>query len=146
MNNEKSNPNYFSLIYVTVFSFAIAGCATQEKSTAFGIGAGAILGGVADPGKHGEYRTRNVVVGAALGGIAGTIAGAEIQENTEKQKQEAFSEGQSSAPKKAQGDMPGLKNPKVEARWIEARTTGNRYIEGHWEYLITQPARWEDGQ
>jgi len=119
VNKEKTNLYYFALIHVIAFSLAMAGCATQSKSIGLGggigAGAGAILGGIADPGKDGEFRTRNVVVGAALGGMAGMIAGSVIHENTEKQKQEAFSRGQSAGPKKAQGDMPSLKNPKVEA-------------------------------
>ena len=72
MNKENSNLYYFALIHIIAFSLAIAGCATQSKSIGLaggiGAGGGAILGGIADPGKNGEYRTRNVVVGAALGG------------------------------------------------------------------------------
>ena len=150
MNKEKCTLYYFSLVSLIAVSLGIAGCATQSKSIGLGggigAGTGAILGGIADPGKDGEYRTRNVVVGAALGGMAGMIAGSVIHENTEKQKQEAFLKGQASAPKKNQRDMPSLKNPKVEARWMEAKTAGNRYIEGHWEYIITEPARWEGAE
>lgn len=40
------------------------------------------------------------------------------------------------------GSMPQLTNPKVESRWVEARTVGNRYIEGHFEYIIAEPLRW----
>jgi hypothetical protein len=126
---------------------ALAGCATQSKSIglggAIGAGGGAVLGGIADPGKNGEYRTRNVIVGSALGGMAGMIAGSVIHENTEKQKQEAFKRGQSS-PAHKPGEMPSLKNPKVDARWVEGRIIGNRYVEGHWEYVIVEPARWEE--
>jgi hypothetical protein len=55
------------IICVKVFSVsAVVGCATQNKSAGLGglIGAtgGAALGGIADPGKNGEYRTRNVIV------------------------------------------------------------------------------------
>ncbi|MDZ4660166.1 MAG: hypothetical protein SGJ18_00970 [Pseudomonadota bacterium] len=150
MNNKKCNFYYFALIYLIAFSLAIVGCATQSKSIGFGgaigAGGGAMLGGIADPGKNGEYRTRNVIVGAALGGMAGMVAGSVIHENTEKQKQEAFAKGQASAPKKSQGEMPSLKNPKVEARWVDAKSAGNRYIEGHWEYIIIEPARWNGAE
>ena len=39
--------------------------------------------------------------------------------------------------------MPSLRNPKVESRWIEGRVIGNRYVDGHFEYIISEPARWE---
>ena len=39
--------------------------------------------------------------------------------------------------------MPDLKNPKVEARWIEGKVAGNRYIDGHFEYIIVEPAHWD---
>ncbi len=132
---------------LVALTLAAAGCATQSKSIglggAIGAGGGAVLGGIADPGKNGEYRTRNVIVGSALGGMAGMIAGSVIHENTEKQKQEAFKRGQSS-PAKQPGSMPNLKDPKVDARWVDGRIVGNRYVEGHWEYVIVEPARWEE--
>ena len=47
-------------------AFGMSGCATQSKSLALGgvigAGTGAVLGGIADPGKDGEYRTRNVII------------------------------------------------------------------------------------
>jgi hypothetical protein len=39
--------------------------------------------------------------------------------------------------------MPSLKGAKVESRWIEGRAVGNRYIEGHFEHIIIEPARWD---
>ena len=147
MMKENQNLFYFALISIIALSFACAGCVTQSKSLALGggigVGTGALMGSIADPGKSGEFRTRNIVVGSALGGMAGMIAGSLIHENTEKQKQEAFEKGQAAAPKKASGEMPSLKNPKVEARWVDAKTIGNRYVVGHWEYIIMEPARWE---
>lgn len=45
-----------------------------------------------------------------------------------------------------QTGQPDLRDPKVEARWIEDRIIGNRFIEGHYEYLITEPAHWDKKQ
>jgi len=134
------------IISLAALTLLASGCATQSKSIglggAIGAGGGAVLGGIADPGKNGEYRTRNVVVGAALGGMAGMVAGSVIHEETDKQKQEAFRRGKAERSKPA-GEAPQLKNPKVEARWVEGKVVGNRYVDGHWEYLIVEPARWE---
>ncbi len=148
MSKEKANFYYFALVYTVAFAVTMAGCATQNKSIGLGggigAGAGAVFGGIADPGKNGEYRTRNVIVGSALGGMAGMIAGSVIHDNTETQKQEAYKRGQASAGKTKPNSMPDLKSPKVDARWIEGRIIGNRYVEAHWEYVITEPARWEE--
>lgn len=148
MNQDKANFYYFALINVTALAMALSGCATSSESIglggAIGSGTGAVLGGIADPGKNGELRTRNVIVGTALGGMAGMIAGSVIHENTEDQKREAFLKGQASAPQPKPGAMPALKSPRVETRWVEGRIVGNRFIEGHFEYLITEPARWEE--
>ncbi len=148
MNKDRADFYYFALIHIAALSLALTGCATSGKSVALGgaigAGTGAVLGGIADPGKNGEYRTRNVVVGSALGGMAGMMAGSILYESTEDQKREAFLKGQASAPQPKPGAMPSLKNPRVESRWVEGRIVGNRYIEGHFEYIIIEPARWEE--
>jgi hypothetical protein len=140
----------FKLIQLIIYvSIMVSGCATQTKSTALGgaigAGTGAALGGIVDPGKNGEYRTRNVIIGSAIGGIAGAFAGSSLFENNEKKNQVAYESGQKNAKAalSKQGNMPELKNPKVEARWIEGKVSGNRYIDGHFEYIIMEPARWD---
>ena len=148
MKKEKANLYYFAIIHVAALSLLLAGCATQGKSVGLGgilgAGTGAVLGGIADPGKDGEYRTRNVIVGSALGGMAGMIAGSAIYDSTAKQKQEAYLKGKASVPQSKQGAMPGLKSPRVESRWVEGKIMGNRFVEGHFEYIIVEPAHWED--
>ena len=147
MNIKKTDFCRFLTIHFFALALALAGCATQDKSKslggAIGTGVGAVLGGIADPGKDGQFRTRNVIVGAALGGMAGLIAGNVIHENTERQKQEAYKSGQAS-PTKKPDTMPNLQNPRVDARWVDGRILGNRYVDGHWEYVIVEPARWEE--
>lgn len=142
-----------SKLVITTLMFAyltiVSGCSTQSKSTALGgvvgAGSGAVLGGIIAPGKNGEYRTRNVIIGSAVGGIAGAFAGSSIFENNEKKKQEAYENGQKDAKTafSKQGNIPELKEPKVEAKWIEGRAVGNRYIDGHFEYVIIEAAHWD---
>jgi hypothetical protein len=125
----------------------LTGCATQNKSVGLGAGigagTGALIGGIADPGKNGEYRTRNVIVGAALGGMTGMVAGSLIHSKTENAKREAFLEGQKNGQAPVPGNQPNLSTPKVETHWIEGKVQGNRYIEGHFEYVIVEPVRWD---
>lgn len=135
---------------LSVSTGLINGCATQGKSVglggALGAGTGAVLGGIVDPGSNGQYRTRNVVLGAALGGMTGMVAGALIHDSVETQKREAYEQGKRSSKSTQQGNPPRLQNPTVETKWVDGKIVGNRYIEGHLEYIITEPARWEDGQ
>lgn len=123
------------------------GCATQTKSLALGgaigAGTGAVLGGIADPGKDGKYRTRNVIVGSAVGGMAGMITGSALHETTETQKRKAYQAGKKAGAQPQAGAMPALSQPKVEARWVESKVVGNRFIEGHYEYIIVEPTRWD---
>ena len=124
------------------------GCSSMGKSvglgTAIGAGSGAMLGGIVDPGKNGQYRTRNVIIGAGVGAIAGGFTGSAIHESNEKDKELAYLKGKEAERKSSKaGSPPSLQQPKVEAVWVESKVVGNRYIEGHFEYIITEPTRWE---
>lgn len=148
MNQQQIvNKCFVLLTFISMVAFG-TGCSTQGRSMgmggAIGAGSGAILGGIADPGKKGQFRTRNIVIGAALGGLAGTVTGAAIHNNTEREKELAYLKGKE-AQRKSQpsGSAPSLQQPEVDAKWVEGRVVGNRYIDGHYEYVITQPARWE---
>ena len=149
--NKHERINLIYLLSIQLFAILLliflSGCATFTKSIGLGggigAGAGAIAGGLADPGKDGEFRTRNVIVGAALGGMAGMVAGSVVHSEMEDQKKDAFLKGQASEPSPKAGAMPALKSAKVESRWVDAHSVGNRYIEGHFEYIITEPARWD---
>lgn len=138
---------FLGLVLLIAFT---SGCATQGKSIglggAIGAGTGAILGGIVDPGKNGQYRTRNVIIGAGVGAIAGSIAGATLHENNERDKELAYLKGRESKNSSAAQATPSLQQPKVEAQWVESKVIGNRYIEGHFEYIITEPTRWEAPQ
>ena len=136
-----------SLILVLTTAILLSGCATQNKSVGLGAGVGAgtgaLIGGIADPGKNGEYRTRNVIVGAGLGAMAGMVAGSAIYSQQEKAKKEAFLQGAKAGSTPVPGAMPALSQPKVETHWVEGKVQGNRYIEGHFEYVIVDPVRWD---
>ena len=146
-----------TLKHYLVTAFALSalliqtGCSTMGKSvglgTAIGAGTGAALGGIVDPGSNGQYRTRNVIIGAGVGAIAGGLVGNSIHENNERDKELAYLKGKEAQRKSTDGkSVPNLQQPKVEAQWVESKVQGNRYIEGHFEYIITEPTRWEAPQ
>jgi len=133
-------------VLMTASVLWISGCATQGKSialgSAIGAGTGAAIGGIADPGKDGEYRTRNVIIGAGVGAVVGGVGGGLIHSGQSSAREEGQKEG-SKTTESYSGAMPNLKDPRVEVRWVEGRIIGNRYVDGHFEYLIAEPAKWE---
>lgn len=148
MTREQSNFHYMIGIHLVALSLALSGCASANRSAGLGgllgAGTGAALGGIADPGRKGQYRTRNVVIGAALGAIAGVAAGSAVHNDVENGKREAFLKGRASAsPQRGQAPAPVLKPAEVESIWVDGYGSGNRWIDGHYEYVIKEPARWE---
>jgi hypothetical protein len=141
-----TNSNLF-LKSLPVLAIVLQSCATSGQSTRLGggIGAatGAIVGGLADPGKDGEYRTRNVIVGTAVGGLAGIVAGSTLHNHIDSQNKAAFDKGKQSSPSQPLSRMPTLKEPRVETKWVESRVVGNRYVEGHFEHHIVEGSRWD---
>ncbi len=129
---------------------ALTGCATANKSVGVGsaIGGlgGAAIGGIADPGHNGEYRTRNVIIGATLGAMAGAVTGSLVHKHMEEEKAKAFDAGKKSPPPSNDNTPPKLTDPKIEAHFIEGKAQGNRYIGPHWEYILVKTARWTEAQ
>lgn len=138
--------NKFVLILGLSAMLLQTGCSTMGKSvglgSAIGAGTGAAIGGILS--QDGKYRTRNVIIGAGVGAVAGGFAGNAIHESNEKDKELAYLKGKEAQRKSSKtGTPPSLQQPKVEAVWVESKVQGNRYIEGHFEYIITEPTRWE---
>ena len=137
-------------VLLTVAVLALSGCATESKSVGTGAGIGALggagIGAIADPGRNGQYRTRNVVIGATVGAMAGMVTGSLMHKHSEEEKAKAFTDGKKSGPAAGDSTPPKLADPKIEARFIDGKAQGNRYIGPHWEYILVEPARWAEGQ
>lgn len=138
--------NKFILILGLSALLLQTGCSSMGKSvglgSAIGAGTGAAIGGILS--QDGKYRTRNVIIGAGVGAVAGGFAGNAIHESNEKDKELAYLKGKEAQRKASKNQAtPSLQQPKVEAIWVESKISGNRYIEGHFEYVITEPTRWE---
>ncbi len=137
-----------ALVVLVIFVSLTSGCASHKQSVGlggiFGAGAGAAIGGIIDPSKKGKYRTRNVLIGAGAGAIIGSATGSALYSNQEREKELSYLKGKSDANKnKSQTAMPQLQAPKVDAVWVDSKVMGNRFVEGHYEYIITEPTRWE---
>lgn len=133
------------LVGMIIVTALVTGCSSRGKSvglgSSLGAGMGATLGGIVAPGKNGKYRTRNVIVGASVGAIAGGFTGMALHEQKEQEKEIALLKTQKEKASR-QPTPPSLEQPKVEAQWVESKIVGNKWVEGHYEYIITEPTRW----
>jgi len=145
---ENKNLNWITLTSIVTIASLLTGCATNTRSTGLGAGigggTGALVGSIMSGGKNGEVRTRNVILGTTIGALAGGLTGSLIQSSQEKARMEAYEKGKLDAPRPTQGKVPQVHAPKVESIWVEGRAVGNRFIDGHYEYVITEPTRWEE--
>jgi hypothetical protein len=147
MNRHNSEFIYLGAIWT--LALAMQGCATTGSSLALGggigAGTGALVGAIADPGSNGQLRTRNVLIGTALGGMAGMVGGALLHDNSEEKEKDAYLAGQKSGANKPAppSSGPGISQPKVDIQWVDGKVVGNRYIDGHYERIITEPTHWE---
>lgn len=133
------------LVSMIVITSMVGGCSSREKSIGFGstlgAGMGAAIGGIMDTGKNGKYRTRNVIIGASAGAIAGAFTGNSLFDQKEQEKEIALlKEKKNNQP---QSSPPPLSEAKVEAHWVESKAVGNKWVEGHYEYVIIEPSRWK---
>jgi hypothetical protein len=137
----------FSLFSIVAVA---SGCATQGRSVGLGAavggGTGMAIGAIADPNADGQYRTRNVIIGGAAGAVAGIVTGSIIHSAVEKQRAEAFEAGKASAQVIDPSQQPKLIPAQWKAEVVDAKRIGNRFIPRHVEYVITDPAKWDEEQ
>jgi hypothetical protein len=137
-----------TLLALTLF---LEGCASPGKATLLGAGIGATAGAgvglLASPGRNGQNRARNVIVGGALGGLLGAGTGYVANELSDKSNKEAYDKGKQDAQKGTGNYAPAsgkpvLIPPRVESRFIDDQVRGNTFVPAHVEYQIVEPARW----
>lgn len=145
MKQAEFNRNWSKFFGMIVIVSLLTGCSSKGKSiglgSTLGAGMGAAIGGIVGPGKNGKYRTRNVIVGATVGAIAGGFTGMSLHEQKEQEKELALLKNRKQESSRTP-TPPSLQQPKVEAHWVESRAVGNKWVEGHYEYIITEPTRW----
>ena len=128
-----------------------SGCSTLDKSMSLGgaIGAGAVgsFGGLATSGYNRNFQTKTVILSSALGGLVGmgiaNIIHNQSKNNEEKEKKKKkFTSYEQIMANPMKTDKPDLIRPRIETRWVKGRVDGDKYIEGHFEYIIVEPTHW----
>lgn len=133
-------------------SLFLCGCATSGKSKLLGSVIGSFVGGslgsFANQNADPSQRTTGILVGAAAGGALGALIGSEAHKDQEKKKtlsspiygapnMEMFGSGN----EKEKG--PKLRPAQVRVRYVEDQVKDGVFIPAHFEYEISEPARWE---
>lgn len=125
------------LILITM-TLILSACASMERSTLLGATIGGTAGGLIGnsagrDGKRDQATAIGVVVGAGLGGLIGYSA---YKEKKKKEQQEALKNNPFDA------NTPSLTAPKVRRIWVPARIEGDKYIDGHYMYVIERTSAW----
>ncbi len=120
-----------------------------------GAGAGAIVGNQSGGGDH-------VATGAAIGAVVGGLSAYLIHKSLDKRDEQLRRETllnlekyDVSAPQRSSkgGDIPvgpghALTKPTVDVEWVETRVDGDKLVEGHKVWRITEKSKWvpDDGK
>jgi hypothetical protein len=130
--------------FMKIFSFLLTSsllvsCQTSQDSTLLGVGIGSLVGagfGAAAGAPKGNERNgamTGAAVGAALGGLMGFLDHKERTKDKLKKENFGYKPG---------SKEPFLAEPEVERVWVPAKINGDKYVDGHWMYVIRRPSMW----
>lgn len=141
-----------SLFCSLVLCLSLSACATAEKSTMLGTAIGSVVGGtigaIASQQSGGGGYTTGVLLGVGLGGVLGSVIGHEVHKEQEKKDALRGMSGNSSALEifgsgGPNDKRPSLKPAQVKVRYVEDAVKDGTFVPAHFEYEISEPARWE---
>jgi hypothetical protein len=132
--------------------FMLTSCATAEKSTLLGTAIGAGIGGglglaVGSNGNNSD-KAQGALVGVVIGGLVGALIGHEsYKDRLRKDQAQNFDVNSARlemfGSAADQDKKPTLKPAQVKVRYVEDQIKDGTFVPAHFEYLITEPARWE---
>lgn len=127
-------------LILIMITLTLSSCASMEKSTILGAVIGATAGGlIGNSAGDGDRRGHSTSVGAAVGaGLGGLIGYAAYKDKQKKAQQETLKENPFAS------KAPSLTAPKVRRVWVPSRIEGDRYIDGHYMYLIEKTSGWSE--
>lgn len=116
----------------------LSGCASVEKSSILGAVIGGAAGGLIG-NSAGNGRSETTLIGVAVGAGLGTLIGSSAYKDQKKKEQEKALQANPFDSK-----SPSLTAPKVRRVWVPARIEGDRYIDGHYMYVIEKTSTWSN--
>lgn len=119
---------------VLVLSLILSGCATAPKSVLLGAAIGGASGAaIGQNQSHDSQGTMTgLAIGAGIGGIIGYLA--HIGKKTPAKTDSTTSNDEY--------NFPDLTKPKLRSVWVPDKIEGNKYIKGHWIYVIEDAGSW----
>jgi uncharacterized membrane protein YebE (DUF533 family) len=127
-------------VLIMSLSSLLVSCATVEKSTILGAMIGGTAGGLigSSAGSNG-HKDQATVIGAAVGlGLGSLIGYSAYKDKQKKEQQQALKENPFDS------KAPSLTAPKVRRVWVPARIEGDKYIDGHYMYVIEKTSTWSE--
>ena len=129
--------NKYITTNLTLCLFALSGCASMEKSALLGAAAGGALGtGI---GLAAEKSAGSALIGLGIGAIVGSVMGIGAHSEQENKRAQWLNPA---ASKDFKDKVPGMSTPEVRRVWVPEKIEGNKYIEGHYIYVIDRGAVW----
>ncbi len=128
------NKRNYCLILTIPF---LASCASIERSTLLGAAAAGALGtgiGIAV-----EKSPGSALIGLGIGAIVGGALGFASHKESEAKRGQAINP---LVTKDFKDNVPTLSTPEVRRVWIPAKAEGNKYVEGHFIFVIDRQAVW----
>ena len=115
----------------------LSGCASIERSTLLGaVTAGALGTGI---GLAAEKSVGSALIGLGIGAIFGGAMGYAAHKEQEAKRGEFITPLIS---KDFKEQVPPISTPEVRRVWMAPKIESNRYIDGHFIYVIDRPAVW----
>ena len=123
-------------IAILSICLVLSGCSTMRDSILLGAGTmGAVGTGIGAAAGHN-------VGGALLGLGIGAVFGGTMGFLTHKDKEEKERLAKLGSKKNEEPKVPSLTSPEVRRVWVPEKIDGNKFIEGHYLYLIERSSVW----
>lgn len=134
------------IVLLTLTIFFLSGCATSEKSILLGSTIGLGLGaGVGSGVNDSQGAAIGALIGAGLGGLIGFQGYRDKVKKAGSQSDDSPNAPYSiSSAGGAASNRPHLKPAQVKVKYVEDQIKDGTFIPAHFEYEITEPAKWEN--
>lgn len=124
---------------LSILAILLSSCSSMKKSIGLGAAIGSTTGAlIGNASGQGNLRDKSTLQGAAIGAGIGALIGYAGYVG-KKDKQDSKLEDPH-----FDKNTPSLTAPKVRRVWVPARIEGEKYIDGHYMYVIEKTSSWSE--